>query len=87
MRQAIVTKYHGPTNHRGSRVSARCDAGRTTVEWDHALNPDANHTRAVVALVRKLGWSGRLHLGALPLASGGYVAVVEDGDPVEVQRG
>lgn len=29
--QAIETRYHGPTNTRGARVSARCEAGRITL--------------------------------------------------------
>lgn len=55
-RQAIVTKYHGPTNTRGSQVSARAEAGRIFVEWDDALNSGDNHTAAARALLEKLGW-------------------------------
>lgn len=57
MLQAIVTKYHGPTNSRGSRITASAFAGRVTVHYDHALNPDQNHAKAAEALVRKLGWT------------------------------
>ena len=38
MFQAIQTTYHGPTNMRGSRVSARAEAGRVTLEWDDAYD-------------------------------------------------
>jgi hypothetical protein len=38
MRQAITTKFIGPTNHRGSRISVRCQAKRIVVGWDHALD-------------------------------------------------
>lgn len=87
-RQAIVTRYHGPTDTRGSRVSARCAAGRVTVPWDHALDVPGNHAAAVAALVRKLGWNappcGPFELGALP--GGGYVAVMAcDGSRVAVE--
>lgn len=57
MRQAITTKFLGPTNVRGSRVKATAAAGSITVHWDHALNVDQNHAKAAEALVRKLGWT------------------------------
>lgn len=31
MKQAIVTKFLGPTNYRGSRVKATCQAGSVTI--------------------------------------------------------
>jgi len=72
--QAIVTKFLGPTNVRGSRVKARADAGSLTVGWDHRLNPDANHRAAAEALVAKLGWGedayGAIVGGSLPDNSG-----------------
>lgn len=71
-RQAITTKYHGPTDHRGSRVTAKCDAGRITVPWDHSLDSTENHAAAVRALIHKLGWNGTFYLGG---TSDGYVAV------------
>lgn len=68
--QAIVTKYHGPTNRRGSRVSATAAAGRVYLEWDDALSSDANHDAAAKALAEKMGWLGdrygRLVSGHLP---------------------
>lgn len=69
-RQAIVTKYHGPSNSRGSRVTAKAQAGSVTVSWDHALNSDANHAKAAEALAEKYGWSGTLAGGALPSGDG-----------------
>lgn len=57
-RQGITTKYLGPTNHRGSRVKATCEAGSVTVEWDHALNSSGNHAAAASALLTKLRWAG-----------------------------
>lgn len=56
MRQAITTKYLGPTNHRGARVKATAQAGSVTVPWDHALGPQENHAEAAKALVAKYGW-------------------------------
>lgn len=60
--QAIATRYLGPTNTRGSRVKAHCEAGSLTVGWDHALNPFQNHQAAALALAAKLKW-GRLYVG------------------------
>jgi hypothetical protein len=68
--QAITTKFVGPTNHRGSRVTARAQAGKVTVSWDHALDIDANHDQAALALIRKFGWSGTWHRGGMPGGEG-----------------
>jgi hypothetical protein len=38
MRQAIQTKWLGPTNFRGSRVKAFCEAGSLTMGWEHGLH-------------------------------------------------
>ncbi len=58
MRQAIVTRFLGPTNHRGSRIKATADAGSVTTSWDYALGPEENHTAAAKALAVKFGWKG-----------------------------
>jgi len=55
--QAIRTKYHGPTDTKGPRISAQCEAGRIYVSYDHALNIGDNHKAACDALVKKLGWN------------------------------
>jgi hypothetical protein len=65
MRQAIMTKYLGPTDTSGARVKASCEAGSVIVAWDHSLNIDQNHTRAACVLARKLGWDGPMAGGAL----------------------
>jgi hypothetical protein len=82
-RQAIVTRYHGPTNTRGSRVTATAQAGRATVGWDHALNSDQNHAAAARALASKWGWSGELHGGALPDGRGYAFVFTTDGSKVQ----
>jgi hypothetical protein len=78
MRQSIQTKYIGPTNTRGSRVSATSASGhRIVIGWDYALDTDENHKAAAAALARKLGWDGGWHAGATP---SGCVFVLADGD-------
>ena len=63
--QAITTKHYGPTNHRGSRVKATCEAGSVTLPWDYALNTEKNHDKAALALAEKLGWVGGWSAGYL----------------------
>ena len=74
--QAIQTKYHGPTDVKGSRISATCAAGRVVVDYDHALNNDQNHKRAAAALLRKLGWVGRANVSSGTLKDGSCVHVL-----------
>lgn len=78
--QAIITKYLGPTNSRGSRVKAFCQAGQVTIPWDDALDVNQNHDKAATVLAYKLGWNeglyGKLVGGALPNDTGNcYVFV------------
>lgn len=64
--KAIITKYHGPTNAKGSRVSASDDdRHRVILSWDHALNALENHQAAAKALCTKLNWHGELVTGVL----------------------
>lgn len=52
--QAIITKYLGPTNSRGSRIVAKCWAGKVTVPWDYRLEVRENHEAAAKALIEEL---------------------------------
>jgi len=64
--KAISTKYHGATDTKGSRISARdCDGNRVFVSHHTALGQEDSHKRAVRALMEKMGWDGEL--------IGGYV--------------
>ena len=83
--QAIVTKYLGPTNFRGSRVKATCQAKSMTVSWDDALGSDDNHDIAARMLAESLGWTkdhhGTLVGGGLPDGTGNcYVFVKQPSD-------
>lgn len=56
-RQAIETRYIGPTNHLGSRIIATTPSKmRFTWAWDYSLGFEANHYAAAKALQAKLGW-------------------------------
>jgi hypothetical protein len=88
MRQAITTRFLGPTNHRGSRVKARCQAGSLFWSWDHAHDPEQNHDDAANALARKLGWIGPdsdwfLVGGGLPDGTGNAYVLVRSTGKVE----
>lgn len=75
--QAITTKYHGPSDSRGSRITARCQARRMTVAWDHSLDLEANHAAAAERLARIMGWAGQWVGGALPDGTGNAFVCVE----------
>lgn len=55
---AIETKFHGPTNKRGARVSATALATRqrVSIAYEHGANHDDAHKLALKALVDKMGW-------------------------------
>lgn len=83
-RQAITTKYHGPTNTRGSRISASAEAGRIFVPYDHALSLSDNHAAAAAAFAAKWGWDGSWHGGG---TAAGYVFVrVGEGTEITIKR-
>jgi hypothetical protein len=75
--QAIICKYFGPTNVKGSRIKAQCAAGSITIDYPHELSGQEVYRKAAEALVSKLGWNdiayGNLLGGQLP--SGDYVFV------------
>ncbi len=70
MRQAIVTKFVGPTNRLGSRVIARASAGRMTFHWDHSLGIEDNPARAARLYAQAKEWPGHWHGGGMPDGSG-----------------
>ena len=74
--QAIRTRYLGPTNHRGARIVATCDAKRKTYSWDYALNVAENHAQAAHALATELGWLSAHTLASGGLADGSYAHVL-----------
>ena len=79
--QAIITKFHGPTNTRGARISATAWAGRVSIPYPHELNQEEGHEKAARALMAKFGWlkgkEFKLHCGGSPDATG-YCFVIED---------
>jgi hypothetical protein len=82
--QAIITKYFGPSNVRGARVKAMCDAGSITLSWDHSLDVEKNHHTAALKLCAKLGWEGKLASGGMPKAGYCYAFITRKGKVAEV---
>ncbi len=80
IRQAITTRFVGPTNRRGSRIIARAVAGRKTVHWDHTLNIEANHAAAARRLAESFGWHGQWFGGGLPTEDGYCFVLAEDSE-------
>lgn len=85
MRQAIITKYFGPTNSRGARIKATCQAGSITVPWDFSLGVDANHDAAAEALATKLDWKGLWIGGGMPGDTGNCYAWFADSSDAAFQ--
>lgn len=54
----IFTRYHGPTNSKGSRISASIPhhKARVTIPLDHELDIVDRHRKAAAALVERMGW-------------------------------
>ena len=74
MNEAIVTKYHGATDSRGSRVEANGGGLRVSIPYPHELSGVTIHEAAALALMEKAGWTGKLIAGYMP--DGGYVFIV-----------
>jgi hypothetical protein len=74
--QAIRTKYHGPTNFKGSRITAACEAGKVTIPYPHELSGEACHRKAAETLCDKLGWNKSMVSGGF--GDGTYAFVFTD---------
>lgn len=81
MRQAIVTKFLGPTNSRGSRIKATASAGSIIVPWDYGLGIDDNHRAAAKALADKFGRGGTWIGGGMPDGTGNVYVDTTGAEP------
>lgn len=74
VRAGIVTRFLGPTNHRGSRVAVsdnyHGDVRRIYVSWDHALNPAQNHAAAARAWLAKYNPDAELAMPGIDCGKG-----------------
>ena len=62
---AITSKYHGPTNTRGSCVRATANGHMVTVPWAAAWDAEQNHREACKRLCDKLGWDADRFFGGV----------------------
>ena len=76
MKQAIIIKYLGATNSKGTRIKASAKASSVTLSFDYSAGQEQRIRKAVDALLNKLEWSGEYIIGHLP--NGDYVAVFKD---------
>lgn len=54
--QAIRTKFYGPTNWKGSRIIASCEAGKLVMPYNYKLDHYENHATAAAMLAARLDW-------------------------------
>lgn len=66
MAQAIVVRYSGPTNSRGSRYVANAWAGRVSRSCDNAVSAEENAALAARKLAEKYEWTGLFIMGGMP---------------------
>ncbi len=64
--KAIIVRYIGPTNVKGSRIIAGDDDGnKVTIPYYHHVSRDEAYQLAAKALCEKMGWHGTLVQGSL----------------------
>ena len=66
MAQAIVVRYSGPTNSRGSRYVAKAWPGRVSRACDNAVSAEENAALAARKLAEKHEWTGLFIAGGMP---------------------
>lgn len=62
--KAILTRYHGPTDTKPSRITARAE-GVPNLTLANAEG-DEGHRAAAQALCNRMDWTGTLTMGGLP---------------------
>jgi hypothetical protein len=64
--KVILTTFHGPTNHRSSRIIASDGDNRVSYSFEEDDTGQAdNHLEAALRLAHKLKWSGYLASGTI----------------------
>lgn len=64
--KAIITRYKGPTDTKGSRIIASDEDGnRISISYPYELSGETVHQKAAQALCQKMGWTGELVGGSL----------------------
>lgn len=72
----ITTKYHGPTNTKGSRISATVENGkRIYMAYDYELSEVQNHDKALKLAQFKFSSPGKVSI--LESTKTGYIYQVQ----------
>lgn len=74
--KAILVKYHGPSNTRGSRFTAKAEGNPSlTLPYNYALGADETAKAAAVALVKRMKWNCGVVGGTLPSGDRCFVLI------------
>lgn len=75
MSQAITTVYLPPTNTKGSRIKAICDARTIIRAYGYEVSAERDHARVAMELAKLMNWTGVYVAGVACLTKGsrGYV--------------
>lgn len=74
----IKTKFIGPTNYRGARIKATCQAGSVTIPYPYHESSSNSHWIAAQTLIQKCGfnWGNKFTVGS---DNNGYYFIPCDG--------
>ena len=78
--KAIEVKYHGPTNTRGSRWTAKAEGMKSvTLPYDYAISDEENAKQTAEQFLENTGWgrSGIRITGSGSLSLGRYVFTLD----------
>jgi len=76
MSAAIITRYHGATNTKGARISARMMTARPVfIPYPRELSERDCHAAAAAALMAREGWPVGCPMAVGGMPGGGYVFV------------
>jgi len=53
----IKTKFLPCTNTKGSRIKAIANRNTITIDYDHGLNSNENHSKVAIELCEKMNWN------------------------------
>ena len=77
LREAIFTKILPATNHKGTRVKAKCALGEVTLGFSYTGSAKSEQLRAVNALMRKLNLAHNPYTIHSAETREGYVHIIE----------
>jgi hypothetical protein len=74
--KAIITKYHGPSNMKGSYISAKAEGVKAIkVPFDYSLDDYARHEKAALELCTKYNWGNSILGGGIDSDSMAWVFI------------